>query len=110
MKKSERTNFRVEVFPHDRKWSYGPLREERELRDECQRLMAEIQRHVDGILAVNDTYDTVHTCSHCGARWTEKGDTFNGGCCDADVADEDARIAANQQAPNPGDAARKEQR
>lgn len=41
---------------------------------------------------------TEPVCEHCGARWTERDDAYNGGCCDADQAPEDAREAAAQEA------------
>lgn len=46
-----------------------------------------------------DTVDvepqTAATCDHCGAPWTEKSDTYNGNCCDADEEDEEQRKRDN---------------
>lgn len=35
------------------------------------------------------------TCDHCGAPWTEKSDTYNGNCCDADEEAEEQRKRDN---------------
>lgn len=35
------------------------------------------------------------TCSHCGTPWTEKSDTYNGNCCDADEEAEEQRKRDN---------------
>lgn len=35
------------------------------------------------------------TCDSCGAPWTEKSDTYNGNCCDADEEDEEQRKRDN---------------
>ncbi len=35
------------------------------------------------------------TCDSCGEAWTEKSDTYNGGCCDADEEDEEQRKRDN---------------
>lgn len=36
-----------------------------------------------------------HTCDSCRLPWTEKSDTYNGGCCDADEEDEEQRKRDN---------------
>jgi hypothetical protein len=56
--------------------------------------VAEIRRHVDEVGSVYVESDANPVCSHCGASWTEGSDPYNGGCCDKDVAEEDARIEA----------------
>lgn len=35
------------------------------------------------------------TCDSCGAPWTEKGDDYNAGCCNADEEDEEQRKRDN---------------
>lgn len=39
-----------------------------------------------GIEAVTIQDDLYHVCSHCGAPWDERSETYNGGCCEKDVA------------------------
>ena len=56
-------------------------------------IAAAIRRHVDGYGSIYVESDSNPLCSHCGATWTEGDDPFNGGCCDGDLAEEDARIA-----------------
>lgn len=41
---------------------------------------------------MEDVYEEI--CGYCGRKWTEKGSTYNGGCCNADEADEQKREAA----------------
>lgn len=53
-----------------------------------------IKRHVSihspGEYNVDEIRRRLYVCPHCQAPWTEKSDTFNGGCCDADL-ENDAR-------------------
>lgn len=52
----------------------------------CESIVADIQRHVDGIdyaLVVGHTQDV---CEFCGYPWHEASDTYNGGCCEQDEA------------------------
>ena len=91
MKKTEQTNFRVEVFPEDGHWRRKSVQEQRK---DCDWIIDEIRRHVDGIGRIDEACDTLDTCSHCGARWTEDSDYYNGGCCDADQEAQDARLSA----------------
>lgn len=95
-----RTNFRVEVYPREASdlgfASISRLtRSEAETERACEQIADEIRRHVDGLPSrwnspnrgVNITWDNEPVCSHCGSPWTEKSDTYNGGCC---AKDEDA--------------------
>lgn len=42
----------------------------------------------------NVTFETDYSCEHCKASWTEKSETFNGGCCNLDEANDPERIAS----------------
>lgn len=94
--KGKKDNFRVVVTPRSltdfggivtsRNFFYshdaeGQKRWEREMEQRCESIAADIKRHVDSVGHVAVEYDQDHVCSHCGAHWTEKSDTFNGGCC-----------------------------
>jgi len=57
------------------------------LRD-CEGMAANIKRHVDDVDRVEIKCDPVHVCEFCGQVWTERGDKFNGGCCDKDMENE----------------------
>jgi transposase-like protein len=48
--------------------------------------ISQIRRHVDGIQHMEIVEDVEYQCEHCGSDWTEDSDTYNGGCCDADEA------------------------
>lgn len=63
-------------------------------KSECERIIAEIARHVDDARAAL-VAETQAVCSHCGAPWTEDSDTYNGGCCDED---QEAHEAACREA------------
>lgn len=43
----------------------------------------------------------VEHCQHCKRDWTEDGRLYNGGCCDADQAEEDAREAERNRPSMP---------
>lgn len=53
-------------------------------RERCEEIAADVRRHVDNVGHVSVEFDTVATCSHCGAAWTEGSEAYNGGCCEAD--------------------------
>lgn len=40
------------------------------------------------------TYETDSRCEHCNNLWTEPGGAYNGGCCEADRANDPEREAA----------------
>lgn len=55
---------------------------------------------IDDVGHVQVDHDSDDVCEHCGSRWTEDGEDYNGGCCAADQAPQDARDAeaASEQA------------
>lgn len=89
-KKRIRENFRVEITPRD---LYIGARTEQQSVDACEQIASQVKRHIDDIGGVYAQWDSKEVCEFCGGRWTEDGD-YNGGCCDRDVAAEDARLAA----------------
>lgn len=83
-KKGTRSNFRVEVEPRNLM-----AQTEEEWERDCEAIAEQIRRHVDGLpfghdRGVSVMWDTEFVCEHCGNRWTEDSDTYNGGCCDED--------------------------
>lgn len=52
-----------------------------------------IKRHVDGVSRVDIVEEFAGVCGFCGYSWTEDSETYNGGCCDKDEANN----------PNPGE-------
>lgn len=96
--KSVKSNFRVEVQPRNPGdygyFSIGNVTQSDDTWErECQEIASQIRRHVDGIArhGVNVLWDTDKVCEHCGSDWTEKNETYNGGCCvkDDESAPED---------------------
>lgn len=49
----------------------------------CEEMIKDIKRHVDGVRYAKVVTESEATCSYCGYRWTEAGDTYNG-CCEED--------------------------
>ena len=94
---NQRTNFRVEVFPRAPS-DFGVVsissieRSETETERMCERIAADIRRHVDDLPSswsdhsrgVHVAWDNEPFCSHCSSPWTEKSETYNGGCCAED--------------------------
>ena len=105
MKDELGTNFRVVIEPKrlgdfgivsvsDSMVSRGEKDRQKQYRERCDEIINDVKRHVD---AVGDVYiesDVEYFCEHCGSVWTECGAQYNGGCCDKDQADQDAREAA----------------
>jgi hypothetical protein len=95
--KESRINFRVEVeiIPESSRWSATPL-SERQCQEAANELAAIVRRRVDaderGTITTNS--DLERTCEFCGRAWTEESVLFNGGCCNKDVEEEDARHSA----------------
>jgi len=101
VKKTVRTNFRVEVTPR-RLGDFGLVftnafgeHSEREEEDACKAIAEQIRRHVDGLPSnrsrgVQIVCDSQQVCAHCGSNWTEDG-PYNGGCCSKDVEEENVR-------------------
>lgn len=65
-----------------------------EVRDAIKRhLSHDFSRVIDRHIDVEVQSQAV--CEHCGNWWTEKEETYNGGCCDEDEkANPDAQVAA----------------
>lgn len=80
-KVTEKQDIRVEVTARSPFW--GRFKEQAEI-DACEEMVEQIKRHVDGVGDVRVTWNDVGLCAGCGAKWTEDGDTYNGGCCDED--------------------------
>lgn len=58
---------------------------QKEQKAECERILADIRRHVDygGGAYMDEEYKDV--CEFCGSDWTEGPDAaHNGGCCEED--------------------------
>ena len=89
MKTIKKSNFRVEVYPKTTVYGITVAEEE----DVCKTMLADIKRHVNDVQCANVVSDNDPVCASCGRRWTEDGDTYNGGCCKADQDAEDARTA-----------------
>lgn len=70
---------------------------EDDMTKRCMAIMEQIRRHVDDVSNANMEFDQKDICIHCGAYWTEKNGDYNGGCCDKDCDEEDARIALHQK-------------
>ncbi len=89
MKKEVRSNFRAVVYPYENKISTPTPDESRE---NCQKLRAEINRHVDEISDVHVVWDTSIECSFCGYGWEAALDE-NGSpvCCDKAIEEETER-------------------
>jgi len=82
MKKTRTDNHRVVVDP--KMWRSISKLEHADYVRACETIAAEIKRHVDDVDSVRTEWDTLHECEHCGHKWTEESDTYNGGCCDKD--------------------------
>jgi len=74
-RKIERENYRVEVYPK------GPVAYD---LDTCHDIAKQIRRHIDDVGIISVVFDTVATCEHCGYKWTELSNSYNGGCCEKD--------------------------
>ncbi|MDP5310409.1 hypothetical protein [Streptomyces poriferorum] len=77
MKQTNRDDFRVVITPRrlgdfgwmsmsDRMASSDP---ERDIRERCEEIAAEVKRHVDNVGSVEVLFTETHTCSHCGYVW-----------------------------------------
>ena len=87
MKKEQRCNYRVEVYP--KTTVYGiKVAEEKTV---CESMIAEIKRHVNDVSSACLVSDDVSVCAFCGRAWTESGNLYNDGCCAADIDAQEAR-------------------
>ncbi|WP_051878899.1 hypothetical protein [Streptomyces sp. NRRL B-24720] len=79
MKKTTRDDYRVVITPRrlgdfgwmsvsDRMASSDP---DRDIRERCEEIAAEVKRHVDNVGSVEVQSTEVHTCSHCDCVWEE---------------------------------------
>jgi hypothetical protein len=59
-----------------------------------------IMPHFTGQYRTYEIHKREHVCSGCGSAWTEKSETYNGGCCAVDEKNnpEAAEQAASQPA------------
>lgn len=91
------TNFRVVVTPRglgdfgcirtsDSFICPDPARRAAKYRELCEEIGEQVRRHVDSVAGVDIEFDREAFCSHCGSEWTERDDTYNGGCCAEDEA------------------------
>lgn len=98
-------NYRIEVYPRnvgDGGWikmserliEPDDAKRNAIYKQECELLIPQIKRHVDGIGSVTVVFDTEEHCSFCGGNWTEKSETYNGGCCDEDEANNPEPVEA----------------
>ena len=107
-KLARKTDFRVVVYPRglgdfglvstsDRfVFGHGPdadAKIEQEYQARCEEIAADILRHVNSVGGIEIEFDQEPVCEHCGSRWTEDSDTYNGGCCSKD----------EEQAPQPSE-------
>lgn len=64
-------------------------RTEQEVRSDLEKLRnaarTRLNKLDDELGSVRIQYEYEDVCSECGYIWTEESDTFNGGCCDADM-------------------------
>lgn len=103
-RKTIRHNFYVEVRPcppgdFGGYFVSGMIESEDETKQKCERIAAEIRRHVAELPScrrsgVSVEWTESKVCEHCGADWTEKSDTYNGGCCSRDDENKPAEQAA----------------
>ena len=92
MKKTEVVDFTIQVNPRSLGDFGGlyigsmnhPPDFEKQMRKRCEEIIEEIKRHVDEVHSCWIIEEKQETCSHCGYKWTEKSETYNGGCCDED--------------------------
>ena len=86
MKKIQKTNYRVEIYPRTSVYGITVAEEE----DVCKAIVSDVKRHVNDVQTALIVCDNDPVCEHCGSRWTEDDDNYNGGCC---KKDEEAEIA-----------------
>lgn len=88
---------RIDVPVRARSFGYS-ARDADDARRDADEIVKEIKRHVapycEDARHAHIVMDSEAVCDSCGARWTEKDDHYNGGCCEKDQTDQDAREAA----------------
>lgn len=106
-KEGEKFNFRVVIEPKGL-GDFGSIRlpssllygntemerkrAEKDMHERCEEIAEQVRRHVDNVSHAQVDFDQEYVCEHCGAEWTEGENPFNGGCCDKDCEEEDARL------------------
>lgn len=88
MKQTNWVESYVKVFPRvpfAHKAPSASNLKEREAKQSCDDIITGVMRHIDNIEYTERVDVTESVCLFCGTLWTEKGDTFNGGCCEKDV-------------------------
>lgn len=79
-------------------WKCGDERSASDAYEKMEALGKAIKRalgqYEDGANSFDVRLVSEMRCEHCGSRWTEDSQDYNGGCCDADQAAEDARDEA----------------
>jgi hypothetical protein len=82
--KTRNIDFHVEVDPEPPRYGSSDER----WKSACEDVADQIRRHVDGInpkYGVSVVWKTEKVCEHCGSKWTEDSNEYNGGCCAKDV-------------------------
>ena len=83
-KTTTKSNYRVAVWPKTHAYGFKVAEDD----GVCLEIIEHINRHVDDVHYAEVIHDSEHTCSHCGAPWTEDSVNYNGGCCDKDQAEQ----------------------
>ena len=66
-------------------------------KDEADDVRQLIKRHVAptaNLLCLDVEAQTRLECEHCHSMWTERSETYNGGCCDEDGKNNPANVRA----------------
>ena len=74
------TEWSVRVLP-DRPYYGGSIEGD---KGACGEIAEAILRHVDGVRSATVLPEIEKVCSACGYPWTERSESYNGGCCDED--------------------------
>jgi len=69
-------------------------RKRRFLEDFEVLLRRHVLPHADGEFSQSPVFKREFSCSHCLAPWTEQSETYNGGCCEGDEANNPESVAA----------------
>lgn len=85
-KKTERSDFKVVIYPNGFMDHKKILNTEEEYMDACKAIMKKIKMHVVGISNISIQYEMEEYCEYCGYLWEKGNDTYNGliGCCGED--------------------------
>lgn len=70
----------------------GRNRAEKDMHERCEEIAKQVRRHIDNVSYAQVEFDQEYVCEHCGAEWTAGQNPFNGGCCERDSEEEDARL------------------